>query len=406
MKYRDILWMALHNLNLNKKRSVLAMIGIAIGVMGVVVMGIVGSSGKKVIFEEIKTFGLQTVWIYRDFSRTTPGQEIISGSGITFNDCKMIQTSAKWIRAISPVIEDRQWVIQQQKSANSQILFVLPAYFEIENDTLIKGRILTETDINFTQKVCVIGQDIAFQLFGNTNVIGKTIDIKSVPYEIVGVLAKKDRDILKSIGVGNGQNPNGRIIIPISVILSQRDNQDIDYIQLAAISTELSDKAADEVFQILKFNHHDQFQYTQMAMKNYIQSFSRISRIISIILSVAIAISLIIGGIGIANVMTIAVIERTKEIGIRKAIGAPPLHIFLLFLTEAILLTSGAGLMGIGFGGSAGVIGYLFFPKYFVFPIGYLILAFGVAVLTGIISGVIPAISAAKKQPVEALRYE
>lgn len=406
MQYRDTFLMAIHNLNLNKKRSMLAMLGIAIGVMGVVVMGIVGSSGKKIIFEEIKTFGLQTVWIYRDFGRMIPGQDIISGTGIKIKDCTELSNQAKWIRSISPVIEKLFWVSQQQRMAKAQILYVAPAYFEIENDTLITGRTINSSDINLSKKVCVIGQDIAIRLFGNSKVIGKTIDLMSTPYEIVGILANKDRDILKSIGVGNGQNPNGRVIIPISVLLNEQDNQDVDYIQLAATSTDASDLAAQTVLQILKRNHIGQFTYTYTAMKNYIQSFSKISRIFSIVLIVAVTISLVIGGIGIANVMTIAVIERTKEIGIRKAIGATQKSIFLLFLTESILLTSCAGLIGIVLGSSIGALGYLFLPKTFVFPIGYLLLAFGVAVATGIISGVIPAITAAKKQPVEALRYE
>lgn len=397
--------MALHNLSLNRRRSALSMIGIVIAIMGVLVMGVIGSSGKKMIYEEIKTFGLQTIWIYRDTQQLIPGQEVIGGTGIDFKDCQSLLGFSEWIGAVSGVIERNHLISQGNKQVLGHILYVEPSYFSIENDTLIQGRYFNQQDIDFSRRVCVIGQETLANLFGIENALGKTISIADSDYEIIGVLAKKDRDILKSIGVG-GQNPNGRVLIPLSIALLQSDTQAIDYIQLSARNTADSDKAAHDALQWLDRNHHGQFSYTYVAMNNYIQSFSRISRAISLVLVLSVAISLIVGGIGIANVMTIAVVERTKEIGIRKSIGATQTDIFMLFLMESVLLTSVAGLIGVGLGSILGLFGLLVLPGSFVFPMGFVGLGVGIAVITGIVSGVYPAMNAAKKKPVEALRDE
>lgn len=406
MWHRDTFDMAWQNLLLNRKRSALAMVGIVIGVVGVLVMGMVGSSGKKMIFEEIKTFGLQTVWIYRDSSGTIPGQESLGGTGIESTDIRLILDGSRWINRISGVIERSQWVSRDNKLVLGQVLYVEPDYFEIESDQLISGRLLSQSDMDFSRRVCVVGQDTATTLFGSQNILGKTLCLADSSYEIVGVLAKKDRDFLKSIGVGDGQSPNGRILIPLSVILSESDSQQIDYIQLSAVSTQDSDKAAQDAVQVLNRVHHGQFQYTQMAMKSYIDSLGKISKIVAVVLAVAVLISLIVGGIGIANVMTIAVVERTREIGIRKSIGATPNDIFQLFLMESVVLTSCAGFIGVGIGSFFGVVGCFVLPKTFVFPFEFVGLGVGVAVITGVIFGVYPAMHAAKKSPVEALRHE
>ena len=378
MTMQETIRMAFHNVTLNRKRNGLAMLGIVIGITGVLIMGIVGSSGKKMIFEEIKTFGLQTVWVYRDFQGNKPGQE--GGSGIRISDLSLLTKHPRWIRAAAAVIERSEWVNQGGKAVLAQALYTEPDYFGIENDRLLGGRLWTKQEADLSKRVCVIGQDIALSLFGTSSAFGQTIAIADTTYTVIGVLAKKDRDLLKSIGVGNGHNPNGRVIMPIS--------------------------QAQEAIQLLNRQHYGQFHYTHMAMKNYIDSFDRISRIVSLVLGCAVTISLIIGGIGIANVMTIAVVERTREIGIRKAVGATSQDIFRLFLIEAIILTSSAGIIGVVLGSMVALLGKWIFPQSFDFPLIFIGLGLGVSVVTGILSGVLPAMHAANKTPTEALRYE
>ena len=402
MTMQETIRMAFHNVTLNRKRNGLAMLGIVIGITGVLIMGIVGSSGKKMIFEEIKTFGLQTVWVYRDFQGNKPGQE--GGSGIRLSDLSLLTNHPRWIRAAAAVIERSEWVNQGGKAVLAQALYTEPDYFGIENDRLLGGRLWTKQEADLSTRVCVIGQDIALSLFGTSSAFGQTIAVADTTYTVIGVLAKKDRDLLKSIGVGNGHNPNGRVIMPISQALTRTD--DVDYIQLAAVTTEASSQAAQEAIQLLNRQHYGQFHYTHMAMKNYIDSFDRISRIVSLVLGCAVTISLIIGGIGIANVMTIAVVERTREIGIRKAVGATSQDIFRLFLIEAIILTSSAGIIGVVLGSMVALLGKWIFPQSFDFPLIFIGLGLGVSVVTGILSGVLPAMHAANKTPTEALRYE
>lgn len=381
------------------------MLGVFIAVLGVLVMGIVGVNGKRMIFDEIKTFGLQTVWVYRDNAAEQKGDLSVPGTGISYSDIESIRDATQHVKALSGVISKSVWIGHNRDRVWGEMVSVEPDYFDIENDTLVSGRFLTQQDADMSQRVCVIGQDLASRLFSGS-ALGQTLVVDNVIYDVVGVLAQKDRDLLKSLGIGGGRNPNDRVIVPLSVVLNEWGRDSVDYIQLSATETEASDLAAAEVKRLLRRNHHGQFEYIHVAMKNYIASFERMTRVISGVLAIAVLISLVIGGIGIANVMAVAVVERTKEIGIRKSLGATPRAIFQLFLCESILLTAVAGGLGIVAGSALGIVGLLLFTRAFVFPFSLMWVGFGVAVVTGLLSGVYPAMRAARKSPVEALRHD
>ena len=397
--FNSIFGMAVHNLKLNRHRSILAMLGIIVGILGVMIIGIVSTNGKKLIFDEIKTFGLQTIWIYRDNPDTS--QIVTGGTGITWQDVQVLSKQLKHIKAISGVIENQIIVHDENQAVSARVQYVQPSFFGIENDSILSGRLWTQSEFEAARPFCVIDQELSEKLFGQNSPVGKSLLVGDLNCQIIGILAKKDRDILKSIGVGTQKS--GRIVLPISIALNTFDIQDIDYIQLAAITTQDSDLAVAETLRWLNQLHYNQFKYTHLAMSQYIHSFNRISSIVSLMLGTA---ALMVGGIGIANVMTIATIERTKEIGIRKAVGATSQDIFKLFLMESVVITSIAGIIGVGIGCVLGIIGTLILPGSFLFPAEYIIWGVSVSILTGILSGLYPALKASNKSPVEALRYE
>ena len=396
--------MSLESLRLKKLRTGLAMLGIIIGVAGIMVIGVMGTTGKSLIFDEIKTFGFETVWIYR---KTTPQKGRSwepKGSGIRHDDILSLKEDIPSIRWITPVVEEKEWAHSNGVEHLTRLHYVNETFIHIENDQLHSGRFLNKTDIMSLRRVCVIGHDVAQKLFPSNSPIGEQLLVGNTFYKVIGVLKEKDRDFLKSIGASS-ENPNGRLFVPISISL-QKNGQEIDYIQLSASSADLAITTAKQVITYLKDRHQHIFDYHFSAMKNYIDSANRILGIVSWMLGISVTIAIVVGGIGIANIMTISVIERVKEIGIRKSLGARDPDIFNQFLTESIILTSCAGLIGIIFGGLIILILMIFIGKPLLFPMSFVALSFLISLTVGVISGAFPATWASKQNPAIALRYE
>lgn len=402
--FKEVLLMSFESLRLKKLRTGLAMLGIIIGVAGIMVIGVMGTNGKALIFEEIKTFGFETVWIYRKTSPKKHTSWQPKGSGIRHDDILSLKEDISTIRWITPVVEEKEWVSSGGVERLSRVHYVNQEFIHIENDQLQSGRFLNENDIVSLRRVCVIGHDIAHKLFTSKNPIGKQLLVGKTYYKIIGVLKEKDRDFLKSIGASS-DNPNGRLFVPISISL-QKNGQEIDYIQFSALTTEMAIPTAKTVMSYLRDRHHNIFEYDFSAMKNYIDSANKILGIVSWMLGISVTIAIVVGGIGIANIMTISVIERVKEIGIRKSLGAREQDIFNQFLTEAVMLTVFAGLLGIIFGGLIVTVIMAFVGKFILFPINFVALSFFVSLIVGVISGAYPASWASKQSPAIALRYE
>ncbi len=401
---KEIFQMSFESLRLKKLRTFLAMLGIIIGVAGIMVIGVMGTNGKALIFEEIKTFGFDTVWVYQKTSPKKNNKWQPNGSGIFFNDVQALKEDIKSIRWITPVVTEQVWLSFEGGETLSKIHYVNDEFIHIENDKLQSGRFLNENDINSLRRVCVIGYDIATKVFGSKDPIGQQILLGSTYYNVIGVLKEKDRGVLKSIGANSG-NPNTRVFAPISISI-QKNGQEINYIQFSAKSSDLVIKTATMVMTYLKDRHQNIFEYDYSAMKNYIDSANTILGIVSWMLGISISIAIIVGGIGIANIMTISVIERVKEIGIRKSLGARESDIFNQFLMESVILSSIAGIFGIIFGGVIVAIIMIFVGKLILFPMSFITISFFVSLIVGIVSGSYPANWAAKQSPAIALRYE
>jgi putative ABC transport system permease protein len=398
-------WSALRD---NRLRTGLSIAGVTIGIMAVIAISTVSRGGRYIIFSELETFGLTSVWIARDYRDTDPHRSVRQGTGIVDEDYLAVDArSCPAIRRITPIVEQphqRLLVRLGNHYAKATIQGVGADYFEINNDLFTAGRAFRSQDES--RHVAVIGVDVARDLFGKYgDAVGQSIRIGQDKYVVIGVLGPKDRGFLSSIGSG-GQNPNQRLLIPYKVLQQLTGNKDIDLLQGEAVSVASADAAENQLTALLRTRHSDRFLYRADAMKQYIETANRILRGVSMIGVVAASMSLIVGGTAIMNIMSVAVIERTREIGLRKAVGATRSDVLLQFLMEAVLISLLGGLLGLVLGiavssGLAILTGFPLTPSWTTVAIGLC-----VSIAVGLMSGYYPAYRAAALRPVDSLRYE
>lgn len=408
-RYLESIKVAFLSMSTNKLRTTLTMLGVIIGVSSVVIIGAVGKVGKKMVFEELETFGLKSLWIYREWEEK-PGKVEKPGSGITNDDIEAIKQECPLIVSISPCLAKWEgiWAKYKTKYAEINIQGVDVDYAKIDNAYIEKGRFLTPTDIEYRRNICIIGDEVYQKLFnGKENPINSQIYIENKRYTVVGVLKRKDRDFIENLGPkGSIPNANERVIIPYTIIQHEENTKDVHYIQASAKSKDMAKEAALQIKKLLTRRHKGQYTYGSETMQEHIEFANTIINILAWIALTAASVSLIVGGIGIMNIMTTTIVERTKEIGIRKAIGAGDIDILIQFLVEAVVISLSGGIIGI----ILGVITTFtieFLSKYpLLISFGYIVLAFFVSIIVGIISGIYPAIRAARLDPVDALRYE
>lgn len=395
----------------NRLRTILSILGITVGIAAVMTVGIVGKGGRFVIFSELETFGLKSVWVYRDYTDKDPHRAVRPGAGIETADYDAIRTAnVPAIRLISPVIPQKDNSIRAScgnKYSNARVTGVGADYLEINNDALIRGRPFLKQDFTRKRQVVIIGTDVQKDLFGQLrNPVGKEIRLGKRKFTIIGVLAKKSRDFLSSIGSGGGQNANNRLLIPYSIYQQMNGSKDIDVLQAQAVTLTKSETVASQVKKILKFRHRNRYDYASETMAQYIRTADNILRLVTLIGVIAASVSLFVGGMGIANIMSTSVLERTREIGIRKALGASRRQILLQFLMEAIfisLIGGGLGLI-VGFVVGRTVVLFTGISLSTSWPAVFISLA--VSICVGLVSGFYPAHRASNLKPVEALRYE
>jgi len=313
------------------------------------------------------------------------------------------------IRHITPIVTPHyDWVSKQgSREANAQILGVGRDYTSIANDKLLVGRWFNQNDIDTRQSVTLLAPQAATVLIEpNTDPVGQRIYIDGKRFLVIGLLAEKSRDFLASIGSAGGQNANDRILMPYTVLQRMQGNKDIRNLQLEVKEFDKAASVAETARQRLLENHASGFDYQAETMASYIETTNRILNGVSIIGIVSASISLLVGGMGIMNVMGTAVLERTREIGVRKAIGAREKDIMTQFLMEAGLISAIGGLMGLLVGTVASTV----LAKVTDFPLipspSQVLLALVISIVVGLLSGFLPARRAARMKPVQALRSE
>ncbi len=390
----------------NKMRSFLSMLGIIIGVAAVIIMMAIGQGSKESIRKELSTMGTNLLTIRPGADmRGGVRQDPSSMQTLKIADYQSIMANKKYVTNVSPEVTSAGQVIYGNNNTNSTIYGESPEYLEIKKWVIEKGDCFTEEDIKKAAKVAVVGQTIVKELFGEgVDPIGRNIRFKSIPLRIVGVLKGK--------GYNNwGMDQDNVIIAPYTTVMKRIAAQTyFSSIVCSAITEELSDAAIEELTQILRENHKlkgdADDDFTIRSQAEMMETMDTTMNTVTLILVVAAAFSLLVAGIGIMNIMLVSVTERTKEIGLRMAVGATGAVISLQFLIESVLISVTGGLIGILLGVS---VSELLAPAIGMpssIPAWSIYVSFLVCVFIGVLFGYIPAQKAARLDPIEAIRHE
>lgn len=409
----DIAIQSALSLSHHRLRTLLSVLGIAIGIAAVILIGTVSQGGKEVVFSELQTFGLKSVWVLRDRRVADPKRVIRAGTGIDNDDFAAVGSSGccPALAKATPVIYAGQSTPRLAHAGNRysqiQLLGIGSDYLEINNDVITQGRGFTPRDIERRRPLIIIGEQVRWDLFGNQQLpLGQEVRLGHERFEVIGILGHKDRSLLASIGSAGGQDANSRVLIPYNRMQAMQGNNEIDVIQGMVADKSAASIATSQVIGFLKRRHKDGYDYRAETMEQYVGTANNILGGVSTIGIVAASVSLFVAGLGILNIMSTSVLERTREIGLRKAIGGTEGEILLQFLLEAAVISSIGGTIGLALGAFSSILiaKATHFP---LIPSAPLILSsFGVAVAVGLISGFYPAYRAANLRPVEALRYE
>jgi len=405
MKLSATLRIALRALRRNKMRSVLTMLGIIIGVGAVIAMVGVGNGARAQVEARLATLGENMILIYAG-SINSSGVRIGFGNAGTLKteDAAAIMREVPGVTAVSPETRAGVQVMLGNQNWYTNLIGESPEYFDMRQWPFIAGASFLEEDVKSAAKVVVLGQTVALQLFGNEDPIGRIIRVKHVPFLVVGVLKPKGLSL-------QGQDQDDVVIVPYTTAMKRLTGATIlRTINVQAESPEIMERAQLELSDLLRQRHRilgsRDDDFTVRNQQEIAEVATAQSKTMFYLLVAIAIVSLVVGGIGIMNIMLVSVTERTREIGIRIAIGAHGRDILLQFLIEAVTLSSIGGLIGIvmGYGTAETISHFANWPT--MIPLIYVLLAFLSSAVVGIISGFYPAYKAAALDPIDALRYE
>lgn len=406
MNYTNTIKISVNALKRNKFRSFLTMLGIIIGVASVIVMLAIGQGSKKSIRDQMSSMGTNLIMVM-PASQQRGGVMMgnSSAQNMTLNDVIAIKKECAAVSAVTPEVRSSGQAVVGNSNWPTSVYGVNNKYFNIRKYTIKSGRSFSDKEIQTYAKVCLVGQTIIEKLFeGNTDPIGQTVRFKGIPLLIIGVLGEKGEN-------GMGQDQDDLIIAPYTTV--QKRILAITHIQsifASAVSEEKNNDAIDQITASLRKSHKlkdgvtDDFQVRSQA--EMVQTFSSISDVLTILLGAIAGISLLVGGIGIMNIMYVSVTERTREIGLRLSVGGRANDIMLQFLVESILLSVLGGIIGIAFGILMTYLAASIMNWPTVIMPTAVVMSFVVCSAIGIFFGWYPARKASNLNPIDALRYE
>lgn len=402
--------LAVRGLSANKMRSILTMLGIIIGVGAVIALLSIGQGAQTAITQQVQGIGSNLIFVVPGvFQEGGVSFGMGSLTSLTLDDAEAVAdtTNCPSIAAVSPEFSRNAQIVYRNHNSNASVVGAVPDYAVVRKVEIGEGRFFDSQDVSATARVAVLGSRLAADLFDSEAPLGKTIRINRIPFQVVGVLAER----------GGGGSIDNSALIPLStaqtrvfgVTASRFGGRVVSLITASAVDEAHMDSAMTQITDLLRVRHRIQYQdddFTVTSQKDILGVLNQITSILTVFLGAIAGISLLVGGIGIMNIMLVSVTERTREIGIRKAVGAKRRDILLQFLIEAMVLSIIGGALGIGFG--ALVAGIVTATGVLVTKVSVqaVLLAVSFSLGVGLFFGIYPATRAASLHPIDALRYE
>ena len=405
MLFSESVRIALTALLSNKLRSILTMLGIIIGVGAVIAMISIGMGVRQNVTNSIASLG-SNMLIVTPGSTNSGGVRGAAGSNekLKLEDSDAIKAKIKNIDYVSPTVNSSYQIVNGNQNWTSTVYGVTPEYMSIRSLAVSSGSFITQNDLSSRNRVAVIGTTVATNLFGTTNPVGKTIRVNNSPYRVIGILESKGQSSM-------GQDQDDVVIVPLTT--AQERLLGITYIRninIQVSDANKMDEVQSQVETLLRQRHqiigNKDDDFTVRNLTSLMQTMTNTTTMLTIFLGSIAAISLVVGGIGIMNIMMVSVTERTREIGIRKALGATFKDIMLQFLIESVVIGVIGGLLGVAFGCGAAMAIAKFGNFQTLITLEPILISFGFSVGIGLFFGIYPARKAAKLDPIEALRYE
>jgi putative ABC transport system permease protein len=387
----------------NKLRSALTMLGIVIGNASVIAMIGIGQGGQKYVNKQLESLGPNVLFVFPGNQETQRISRDVPKT-LVLEDAQAIASQVPTIAGVTAELNSRQVVTYRNRNTDVNIIGTTPSFLVVRNFETAKGRFFTDIDMKRSNQVVVLGADLAEKLFGNANPIGQQMRIKNASFQIIGVLTAKGSSV--------GADYDEAALTPITTSANRLVGKtspyglEVSYIVASAKNSDSVDAAEFQITNLLRLRHKiiDENDFTLRIQKDALQTVGQITGALTIMLAAISGISLVVGGIGIMNIMLVSVTERTQEIGLRKAIGATQQDILLQFIIEAVILSAAGGLIGTGIGISGiMLVGALTPLEAAISPVA-IALAVGVSGGIGLFFGVVPARRAAQLDPIVALR--